>query len=168
MSQFTFPLLSLLSLACTGAPTDDSGEDDADSPDILDTVPAGDPPPFSALEEALEGYHAWPQTDFWTGVQEGAGIHGPWVQIWWNQVAFDTIQGQGGGDMPVGAIAVKDAYRNPGDTEVTAYVAMWKTEDYGWFFARWTPDGTVTHEGKPEFCMGCHSAGQDWVLGEPW
>lgn len=125
-------------------------------------------PTADELQAEMAGYDTWAQTATWTGVQPSGGIHGAHVQIWWNDLAFDALSGDGGAEMPVGAVIVKEGYEDDAGATLQGTTAMWKVEGYGWAFGQWDADGALGDFGQPGLCTGCHDAGQDSVLTETW
>lgn len=128
----------------------------------------GTEPTADELEAEMAGFESWSQTAEWTGVQPSEAVHGDFVQIWWNDVAFDALTAGGGGEMPDGAVIVKEGYDDDDGATVRATTAMWKVEGYGWFWGQWDADGALGEHRQPGLCTGCHSPGQDMVLSATW
>lgn len=127
------------------------------------------------LWAAIDGYQSWNQTADWTGIQPSAdGTHGPYVQIWINSTANDTVVSAAGGDMADGAILVKEGYSDETGATVSGLTVMQKIAGYNdaggdWFWAKFTADsGAVETAGIVSGCEGCHAAGQDYVRFETW
>lgn len=159
----------LLLAACSG------GEDTEPTSSDTDTLDTSDADVQLALElEALiDGYTGWQQLEAWTGiVYSEDGTHGDYVQIWYNDVAFDTVETGGGGGMADGAILVKQGYSDEDGTQKNNLTVMWKNSEYagstGWFWANWSSEGVLNAYGEPNGCVSCHASGQDYVTTATW
>ena len=122
------------------------------------------------MDAAASGYETWDQTATWTGVvATPGGTHGESVQIWWNTEAYDTVQAQSGGDMPEGALIVKEGYNDDAGSDLKAVTYMWK-KDGDWFWVGKAASGTVASAGYGiSECADCHAAStNDWVFAETW
>lgn len=109
------------------------------------------------LWEEIAGYDSWSQTDEWTGVQPSGRVHGAYVQIWHNQLAFDNTSGEA----PDGAISVKENYDaadgEPNKVFVQKKIAGYDPDNGDWFWARYSTDGTVETAGSVSGCYDCHA-----------
>ena len=123
---------------------------------------------YDAAWAALDGYTSWQQVPEWTGVQESESVHGSHTQIWFNEAAYGTVEAQAGGDMPAGALIVKESYDNAEGDDPLNLTIMYKDADYGWYWAATDLDGAVQTDGQPGYCTDCHAAGQDSVLVTTW
>jgi hypothetical protein len=122
---------------------------------------------LNGLNELVRDYEDWEQTPDWTGLRPSEGPHGPYVEIWWNDTAYETWLGQEREDMPPGAILMKQGYNNAAGSSHNTRTAMWKLDDGAWFWARWTGGEPVA--GDLEMCTGCHAIdSQDSVMSETW
>lgn len=153
MRTLTLALIPLLA-ACNGEPDDTDDTDDANPNE----------PTVEELESAMAGYDAWSQAADWTGVTESGATHGAFVQIWWNDTALDAISAGGSDEMPAGSLIVKEGYGSDDPTDLNAVTAMWKVEDYGWYWARFNADGDAVVSGQPDGCVNCHADGDDYLL----
>ena len=122
----------------------------------------------------LDGYDTWEQYADWTGVlASDDGTHGDYVSIWMNDTAAAAINAGGGGDMPEGAIIVKEGYNDDAGADMKGLTVMLKEEgwgDDGWFWAKFETDnsGDVVLAGGVSACADCHAGGQDGVLFTTW
>ena len=123
----------------------------------------------------MDGYASWWQDAEWTGIQPSDdGTHGDYVQIWFNTAVADTLGAAAGGDMPDGAILVKEGYDDEAGATVAGLTAMRKIAGYApdggdWFWAKFDPaTGEVLKAGEDDSCSGCHLAGQDYVRFQTW
>lgn len=166
MKTLTLAALATLPLTLACGDKDDTGGDDSGVDPDLATA--------QDIWTDIAGYSDWSQTADWTGVVESAdGTHGPYVQIWLNDAAYDTITGGGGGDMPDGAIIVKEGYSDASGSAVNAVTVMKKISgfdpDHGdWFWVNYSDDGTINVYGSASGCYDCHSSGQDYVRFTTW
>ncbi|MCB9780912.1 MAG: cytochrome P460 family protein [Alphaproteobacteria bacterium] len=161
--------LSAGSLVGCGDKDGDTGVgDDGDSKDDANLATA------QALWTEIDGYEGWSQTADWIGIQPSVdGTHGDYVQIWANTTAYGTITGGGGGDMPDGAVLVKEGYDDETGSTLTGITVMKKVDGFDadngdWFWAKYQADGTIELYGSVSGCSGCHSSGQDYVQFETW
>ncbi|RME20870.1 MAG: hypothetical protein D6798_19450 [Deltaproteobacteria bacterium] len=165
MSRLTLSTLALIPLL---AACGDKGGDDTGGAVDADLATAQD------IWSEIAGYDSWNQTADWTGIQESAdGTHGSHVQIWLNDLAYDTIEAGAGGDMPDGAILVKEGYSDSSGASLNAITAMKKisgfdSEHGDWFWVNYSEDGTVNMYGSESACYGCHESGQDYVRFTTW
>jgi len=133
--------LSVLTLsACGGAPSDEELTTEA--------------------WDAIQGYESWGQVDPWTGIQPSGRAHGAFVQVWFNGTAEDNL----GGTIPDGGISVKENYDAQDATEPNKIFVMYKVDGYDeangdWFYARYSPDGSVDTAGQDAIaaCAECHN-----------
>ena len=130
-------------------------------------------PPITAAEisgEALwdritEDYH-YSDYSFWPGhegVRAGQAPQGALHRIYINRTLLEAIP-ISESVAPDGAIIVKDnlnASRELDSVTVMAKVKGFNPEAGDWFWAMYTPDGTVQVEGKPNGCIRCHEGVRD-------
>ena len=137
--------------------------------DTADTAAAGpEAALYDAAWEGLQGYEGWAQAPEWTGVIESESPHGGYTQIWFNELAYDTYAAQAGGEMPPGAMIVKESYDDAAGADPLNLTLMYKDADYGWYWAATEMDGAIQMDGQPDYCVSCHAAGQDSVLVVTW
>jgi hypothetical protein len=108
-----------------------------------------------------ESYPDWQRAPGYDEPQPTVRAHGQTALVYLNDVMAEAAAGPSIAAWPAGALLVKDSF--DGDT-LKFVAAMEKTEDSGWFFAEWSPDGSAKYAGEPEVCVNCHSAGGDSVL----
>ena len=154
---------ALMVVGCsTGKDTGDTATGnaiDADTQALID-----------AMDAEAAGYNAWSQTTNWNGVvSTPGGVHGESVQIWWSPDAYNTVVAQAGGDMPEGALIVKEGYDNAGGSSLKAVTYMWK-KDGDWFWVGKSAAGNVASAGYGiAECADCHAAStHDMVMAETW
>ena len=123
-----------------------------------------------AMDAEAEGYQSWSQTDNWIGrIATPGGTHGEAVEIWWNPLAYDTIQAQAGGDMPEGSLIVKEGFNDASGSDLKATTYMWK-KDGDWFWVGKSASGNVASAGYGiSECADCHAAStNDSVMAETY
>lgn len=111
------------------------------------------------LSDEIDGYQSW---DTFPGFEEweiGTSVHGDYVKYFVNTTAKNNLKG-----LPDGSIIVKEGYSN--SKELKAVTVMKRIEGFDpeagdWFWARYTPDGSLTHAGGraggTASCVDCHS-----------
>jgi len=160
----TTTLVFALTLAACGG-SEKNGDTAAAGGDFADEV--------AAVEDAIAGYESWAQPA--PGIVASGNGHPAFVQNWANTVAVDAIDAGGGGDMPDGAILVKQGYNDEAGTDLGNLTVMWKTEG-DWFWVAFNPGGSAVVSGYTADvqgpCVGCHEANaeqQDLVITyAPW
>lgn len=165
-----FAVLTVTS-ACGG-----KGEDSATDADGSSALSAEDAVLADALWSSISGYDGWAQAGDWQGIQPSDdGTHGTHVQIWVNSSTEYTLDEAAGGDMPDGAILVKEGYSDASGSTVNAITVMQKISGYDpdngdWFYARYSASGEVTMAGQSAIalCEGCHAVGQDSLRAYTW
>ncbi|WP_319543887.1 cytochrome P460 family protein [uncultured Pseudodesulfovibrio sp.] len=113
----------------------------------------------------VDPYTEW---GFWPdhkGLQPGRSPHGAGHKVFVNSAGLNS-------KMPpaaYGTIEVKENY-SP-DEKLMSITVMYKVSGYNpsdgdWFWAKYSPDGTVDKSGKPAGCIGCHGtrAANDFIL----
>jgi hypothetical protein len=107
----------------------------------------------------IEDYQNWNQMADWEGVVPSESTHG--------DSAYAALNNSE--PVPEGGIIVKDGYNDEDGTDQKAITAMQKIEGYNpdagdWFWAAYGVDGSVSTSGKADFCISCHSSGEDYVV----
>ena len=131
------------------------------------TLPEGSADAVLAYLEAADFRNSW---DLWPGKgekYEGTEPHGALLTTYLNPAAAQAAA-DGAGQMPPGAIVVKDNFMPDG--MLGASTVMYKIEGYNpeagdWWWAKFMPDGSVDMDGmaqgRVEMCIGCHAKGAD-------
>lgn len=146
-----------------GDTNEETGDDTFDDTDIAE-----------AIWSEIAGYSSWSQPPGWEGVVASAdGTHGPYVRIWANAAAADTLAAGGKAPMPAGATFVEEGYDDEAGGSARGVTVMKKITNYNasagdWFWASYSPSGEVATAGKVNLCIDCHGAGQDYVLSVTW
>lgn len=131
------------------------------------TLPANSAEPVAADGDALcqyilktSPYQKW---KFWpdhVGLQEGDAPHAPQHKVYVNQLGLEAKSVP----FPYGTIVVKENIGD--DNTVKALTVMYKSEGFNpeggdWFWAKYSPTGSIESAGKVESCLECHAAVED-------
>ncbi len=89
------------------------------------------------------------------GVMEGKAPHGKFIRAFVNRVGLEAQ----GPNYPYGTIIGKENFMP--DTTLAKLTVMYKVKGFNpdggdWFWAVYSPDGTVEMEGKIDNCLACH------------
>jgi len=110
------------------------------------------------------GWALWPGKG---KLYKGQEPHGILLTTYITKDAKKVIKGKKG-MFKNGAIIVKENYMP--DKTLDAITVMYKVKGFNpdagdWFWAKYTPGGTVQAEGKPQGCINCHGVkkANDWV-----
>lgn len=158
------PLAAALLLTTTACETET--ETDVGAADTLETTTTGQtaerPDTTGAAtwsylqqENYAESWAFWPDKE---PFYEGTEPHGALLNTYLNEAAAGVVNA-GGGDFPDGSILVKENYMP--DSSLAAVTVMHKVDGYNpehndWFWAKFSPDGSIEAEGKVESCQSCH------------
>ncbi len=165
VSRLALPAALALLAACG-----DKGGDDSGSP----AGGATDAELAASLWTEIADHASWEQVSGWEGIQPSTdGTHGDYVQIWVNPDAAATLAAAAGGEMPDGAVIVKEGYADGAGASVNAVTAMKKIAGYApdagdWFWAAYDTEGNVMTAGQSSSCVDCHALGQDYVRFTTW
>ena len=120
----------------------------------------------ASLQDSIEGYQAWDAPPDFDGWVDGSTVHGKFVRFYMN-----SIMAQDPANPPLGSIIVKEGFSKQDEDSLSALTVMQKVEGYelesdGWFFARYSPSGKMTHAGVPSGCVDCHfdAEGDDYLF----
>lgn len=166
---------ALITAACGGA-------EEAEEADMASDAEVADPAPaheiferpdttleavWSHLQEAdyQNNWELWPGKDeFYSGTDP----HGMLLTTYVNPAAHQAIE-MTQGEMPVGAIVVKENYMP--DSTLAATTVMYKTQDFNpdhnnWWFLKRNADGSVDAAGRGQGCEDCHGnmADNDYIF----
>ena len=114
-----------------------------------------------SLWDRIQGYDSWSYFDGHEGFEKSKGVHGPIVRVFLNDLgAADQA------NPPSGTIVVKENLRKRDADTLISLTVMERIEGYDpenadWFYARYTPEGELTHSGKVASCIDCHFDGGD-------
>lgn len=120
-------------------------------------------------EEAdYTNYEFWPGHE---GLMPGQAPHGAYHKVYINALLLNALPIENR-TAPDGSIIVKENY-SP-DQTMAAVTVMAKVEGYNpehgdWFWAKYSPQGEVQAEGKPDGCISCHAGmkSNDYVIIQP-
>ena len=158
-----------VSIAGCGEEAVEEGDDDTEmSGDDDDTTPV-------APEPSLDGEVPADYESNYNLVTDARSLseshQGMWVEIFVNDTGM-TVWDAGTGTFPAGTIIVKENYADETAEDVMAWTIMEKVasgydpDHNDWHWVKVTADGTVAANGIEDGCIGCHSAGDDYVLYE--
>jgi hypothetical protein len=99
------------------------------------------------LMSAIERVDTWDKVDGWPVSAETDHPSGGFARDRWNTLAYDTIEAQAGGDMPLGTIVRKITSQDEAGLEVDGVTTMMKVED-GWFWAAFDDNGDTQNYGS--------------------
>lgn len=113
----------------------------------------------------------YPSWQMWPGKSafyKGTEPHGMLLTTYVNELALAAVR-NGTRPLPTGAVIVKENYKPT--KELAAVTIMMKSKDYNpdggdWWWAKYSPDGSVIKEGKVAGCLDCHGMekGNDYLL----
>ena len=135
-----------------------------------DSIPADPGKVWTHITECNPylGWGTWPG---YPGIYPGKSPHGVFLKLYANGLALKAARE--GKPMPNGAIIVKENYGKDQKT-LMAITPMYKVKGYNpdagdWFWAKYSPDGTVAKSGKVKGCIDCHRTQEDkdWLFTTP-
>ena len=113
-------------------------------------------------------YHSYSYWPGHKGVREGQAPHGPFHSIYINRTLRESLP-DSDAIAEIGSIIVKDSLN--ASRELTSITVMVKVDGYDpdngdWFWAKYSPVGTVQAEGSPKGCIACHAgmAHNDYII----
>ncbi len=119
-----------------------------------------------SLWDKMSGYREWSQFSGHEGMQPGKSPHGKFIQTFLNPAGASDPAAPG-----YGTIIVKENFSSNDPGSLKALTVMQRIEGYDpenedWFWARYTPDGELTHSGQVASCADCHfdAGGDDYVF----
>jgi len=149
------------------AAAEQAAAEQAAAPESARALPEASAEAVLAHLEAADFRSSW---DLWPGKgekYEGTEPHGALLTTYLNPAAARAAA-EGAGQLPPGAIVVKDNFMPDGT--LAASTVMYKIEGYNpeagdWWWAKFMPDGSVDMDGmaqgRVEMCIGCHARGAD-------
>jgi hypothetical protein len=123
-----------------------------------------EPEEAEALWERIHGenYRGFARAPGYEARRPSNTAHSDQVDIYVNDVLFDSLSQQGLAAWPLGSLIVKDGFTSDGEL---ALVAVMDKRDSGWFWAEYTDveSGDAKYSGAPAICTDCHASGSDFV-----
>lgn len=115
---------------------------------------------FTLITET-DPYEQWAQFPGSEGTIDSAPPHGPMARVFINALVEQGMQAFDG-ELPDGAIIVKERIGSAEGDTASALNIMWKVTGFDpnnndWFWADVSPSGEVNAEGKIAGCSACHS-----------
>jgi hypothetical protein len=133
---------------------------------LLVACGAGDDEPDATGGRALWNeiqrldYQSWGRAPGYETPQPAISAHGGTAIVLLNPVAAQAIESPLAlSAWPDETLIVKDSYRG----DILTLVAAMKKQSGNWYFAEWSPDGSVRFAGQPSVCTGCHGPANDRV-----
>lgn len=130
-------------------------------------------PDAGKLHEYITRHNPYSKWSLWPGkgrLYKGTEPHGSLLTTFVNPAAQFSNSGKKG--MAEGSIIVKENYS--ADKTFVALTVMYKIKGYNpeagdWFWAKYTPDGTVQASGRAKACIDCHSRNEakDFIMTPP-
>jgi len=119
-------------------------------------------------ETDYRNYPFWPEH---AGMQPGQAPHGPYHRIFINPTLRSALPAEDR-SLPDGSLIVKENYTS--DEQLNSLTVMAKVEGYApesgnWFWAKYSPKGSIQSQGTPPPCISCHAGKQDndYVIVRP-
>lgn len=113
-------------------------------------------------EDPYKKWDNWPDHE---GMQPGAAPHGPLHEVFVNKAGLSKK----GYPKANGTIIVKENLTK--EKKLAAITVMYKVDGYNpeagnWYWAKFSPDGTVDKAGQVAGCINCHSSrkAQDYIM----
>lgn len=108
-------------------------------------------------EDPYTKWGFWPDHK---GLQEGDAPHAPQHKVYVNSIGLNGKKAPAG----FGTIVVKENIGK--DNKLKALTVMYKVEGFNpeagdWFWAKYSPSGSVETSGKVKGCISCHSSAED-------
>ncbi len=109
--------------------------------------------------QAADYQNAWQHLPGVEPLYTGQDPHGALLSTYFNAIALKAITDKAG-SIPEGGMVVKENYMPDG--KLAAVTVMYKAAGYenpdanGWFFLKYTADGTIEAEGMVQGCTECH------------
>lgn len=101
-------------------------------------------------------YRSWSHFEGDEGIQPGIAPHGPAHAVFINKEMATSPRNKA----RHGSLVVKESYGR--DIQLKNYTIMYKYEGYNpeagdWFWAKYSPQGELSDQGKIAFCIECHA-----------
>lgn len=123
----------------------------------------------TALIEALEAddYPSWdppPTSNALPRRRRASGAHGPWVEVYLHPALLDAFFGDTALEVwPEGVAAVVESYEDE-SAEVPYLRSAMRRDEGGWSWGQVDAEGAPLSDARPDDCIGCHGAGEDFVF----
>jgi hypothetical protein len=129
-------------------------------------LPSTNPTDFWTYISKTNPYKSWQHWPGFPGKYPGTSPHGAFLELYVNDIALKAAKA--GEDMPYGAILVKENYGKD-KTTLMSITPMYKDQGYDpgagdWYWAKYSPTGTVMAAGKVDSCINCHREGKDFLF----
>lgn len=93
-----------------------------------------------------------------------AGPHGAWVEVYLHPDLLAAFFGEEPIEAwPAGVAAVCESYASE-DDDAAFLINVMRRDDDGWSWAQVDADGQPLTGARPDDCIGCHGAAEDFVF----
>jgi len=106
-----------------------------------------------------EDYRTWDRAPGYEARRSSNAPHSEAVDIYIDPTVRGALDASTLDAWPMGSLIVKDGF----DGNDLALIAVMEKRADGWFWAEYF-DGESKFSGKPDVCLDCHGAGDDFVL----
>lgn len=106
-----------------------------------------------------DDYRTWERAPGYEMRRPSNTAHAESVDIYIDPTIAGALRTDVAGEWPLGSLIVKDGF-DGNDLEL---IAVMEKRESGWFWAEYY-DGESKFSGKPDVCLDCHDAGNDYVL----
>ena len=151
------------------APAAEEAVSDADDMAEMAAMPGADAGELWNFITETSPYTEWSYWPDYEGYQPGKSPHGAILRVFVDEHGMANIADDMKSSMDNGVVIVKENFMP--DTTLAAITVMYKVEGFNpevgdWFWAKYSPDGTVAASGTPAGCIGCHGgvAGNDYLF----
>ena len=151
------------------APAAEEAVSDADDMAEMAAMPGADAGELWNFITETSPYTEWSYWPDYEGYQPGKSPHGAILRVFVDEHGMANIADDMKSSMDNGVVIVKENFMP--DTTLAALTVMYKVEGFNpevgdWFWAKYSPDGTVAASGTPGGCIGCHGgvASNDYLF----
>ena len=156
-------------MAVEEAPAADAMEESGDMTAMVE-MPGAEAGELWKFITETSPYTEWAFWPDYEGYQPGNSPHGAILRVYVDEHGIWNIADKMKSSMDNGVVIVKENFMP--DTTLAAITVMYKVEGFNpevgdWFWAKYSPDGTVAASGTPAGCIGCHGgkvANNDYIF----
>ena len=156
-------------MAVEEAPAADAMEESEDMT-AMAAMPGADAGELWTFITETSPYTEWAFWPDYESYQPGNSPHGAILRVFVDDHGIMNIADEMKSSMDNGVVIVKENFMP--DTTLAAITVMYKVDGFNpevgdWFWAKYSPDGTVAAAGTPAGCIGCHGgkvANNDYIF----